>query len=85
MFNKAASKLNTKGIINLKKYSHYLANKNKKTNIKLMMSYTAEDKLPKDFFQETLKGKAEMIKKYYKRHWKSISVYCSHWAKYGHI
>ena len=30
------------------------------------MSYTAEDKLPQDFFQETIKEKAEMIKKYLK-------------------
>ena len=30
------------------------------------MSYTAEDKLPEDFFQETLKEKAEMPKKYLK-------------------
>ena len=30
------------------------------------MSYTAEDKLPEDFFQETLKEKVEMLKKYIK-------------------
>ena len=30
------------------------------------MSYTADNKLLKDFFQETLKEKAEMIKKYIK-------------------
>ena len=30
MFNKAASDLNTKGIINLKKYNHYLATKTSK-------------------------------------------------------
>ena len=30
------------------------------------MSYTAEDKLPKDFFQETIEEKAEMIRKYLK-------------------
>ena len=30
------------------------------------MSYTAEDKLPKDFFQETIHVKAEMIRKYLK-------------------
>ena len=30
------------------------------------MSYTAEDKLPEDFFQETLKEKAEIFKKYIK-------------------
>ena len=30
------------------------------------MSSTAEDKLPEDFFQKTLKEKAELIKKYIK-------------------
>ena len=30
------------------------------------MSYTTEDKLPEDFFQKTLKEKAELIKKYIK-------------------
>ena len=30
------------------------------------MSYTAEDKLPKDFFQDTIQEKAEMIRKYLK-------------------
>ena len=30
------------------------------------MSYTAEDKLPKDFFQEIIEEKAEMIRKYLK-------------------
>ena len=30
------------------------------------MSYTVEDKLPKDFFQETIEEKAEMIRKYLK-------------------
>ena len=30
------------------------------------MSYTAEDKLPEDFFQETIQEKAEMIRKYLK-------------------
>ena len=30
------------------------------------MAYTAEDKVPKDFFQQTLKEKAEMITKYIK-------------------
>ena len=30
------------------------------------MEYTTEDKLPEDFFQQTLKEKAEMIKKYIK-------------------
>ena len=30
------------------------------------MAYTTEDKLPEDFFQQTLKEKAEMIKKYIK-------------------
>ena len=30
------------------------------------MSSTAEDKLPEDFFQKTLKEKAELIKKYNK-------------------
>ena len=30
------------------------------------MSYTASDKLPEDFFQETIEEKAEMITKYLK-------------------
>ena len=30
------------------------------------MSYTAGDKLPEDFFQETIEEKAEMIRKYLK-------------------
>ena len=30
------------------------------------MSYTASDKLPEDFFQETIEEKAEMIRKYLK-------------------
>ena len=30
------------------------------------MSYTAEDKLPEDFFQETIQEKVEMIRKYLK-------------------
>ena len=30
------------------------------------MLYTTEDKLPKDFFQETIQEKAEMIRKYLK-------------------
>ena len=30
------------------------------------MSYTASDKLPEDFFQETTEEKAEMIRKYLK-------------------
>ena len=30
------------------------------------MSYTAEHKLPKDFFQETIQEKAEMLRKYLK-------------------
>ena len=30
------------------------------------MSYTASDKLPEDFFQETIEEKAEMIMKYLK-------------------
>ena len=30
------------------------------------MSHTAEDKLPKDFFQDTIQEKAEMIRKYLK-------------------
>ena len=30
------------------------------------MSYTAEDKLPNDFFQETIQEKAEMLRKYLK-------------------
>ena len=30
------------------------------------MSYTTSDKLPEDFFQETIEEKAEMIRKYLK-------------------
>ena len=30
------------------------------------MSYTVEDKLPEDFFQDTIQEKAEMIRKYLK-------------------
>ena len=30
------------------------------------MSYTVEDKLPKDFFQDTIQEKAEMVRKYLK-------------------
>ena len=30
------------------------------------MSYTAEDKLPEDFFQDTIQEKAEMLRKYLK-------------------
>ena len=52
MFNKAASDLNNKGIINLKKFKPYL------------VSYTVSDKLPEDVFKDTIEEKAEMIRKY---------------------
>ena len=42
-----------------------------------MMAYTAEDKLPGDFFQQTLKEKAEMIKKYIKDTG-NLLVFCAH-------
>ena len=42
-----------------------------------MMEYTAEDKLPEDFFQQTLKEKAEMIKKYIKDTGNPL-VFCAH-------
>ena len=42
-----------------------------------MMEYTIEDKLPEDFFQQTLKEKAEMIKKYIKDT-RNPLVFCAH-------
>ena len=65
MFNRAASDLNTKGVINLKKYTIF-SEENIETIMKFTMSYTTEDKLPKDFFQETIHEKAKMIRKYLK-------------------
>ena len=41
------------------------------------MAYTTEDKLPEDFFQQTLKEKAEMIKKYIKDTGNPL-VFCAH-------
>ena len=49
------------------------------------MSYTVEDKLPEDFFQETIQEKVEMIKEVFKGCGKAIGVFHSHWAKYDHI
>ena len=42
MFNKAASDLNTKEIINLKKYNHYLVKK----SIKACLDYVYQSKCP---------------------------------------
>ena len=68
MFNKAASDLNNKGIINLKKYNQYLVKKSSKPIYFTdpIMSYTASDKLPEDFFSKTIEEKAKMIRKYLK-------------------
>ena len=41
------------------------------------MEFTIEDKLPEDFFQQTLKEKAEMIKKYIKDTGNPL-VFCAH-------
>ena len=42
-----------------------------------MMEYTVEDKLLEDFFQQTLKEKAEMIKKYINDTGNPL-VFCAH-------
>ena len=42
-----------------------------------MMEYTIDDKLLEDFFQQTLKEKAEMIKKYIKDTGNPL-VFCVH-------
>ena len=42
-----------------------------------MMEYTTDDKLPEDFFQQTLKEKAVMIKKYIKDTENPL-VFCAH-------
>ena len=42
-----------------------------------MMEYTIEDKLLEDFFQQTLKETAEMIKKYIKDTGNPL-VFCAH-------
>ena len=66
MFNRAASDLNTKGIINLKKYNCYLETKNIQTYMKEKMSCTVNNKLPEALFIDTLTEKVEMLKKYLK-------------------
>ena len=66
MFNHAASNLDTKGIINLKKYNCYLVKKSVKTYLNDNISYMASDKLPEKFFVDTLTEKAEMLKKHLK-------------------
>ena len=50
MFNRAASALNTKGVINLKKYNRYLVKKTSKPMKNLQCHTQQEDKLPEDFF-----------------------------------
>ena len=50
MCNHAASDLNDKGVINLKKYSKYL---NKKSKL-IKMAYAADEKIPKTLFVATV-------------------------------
>ena len=54
-------------------------------SISSLMSYTASDKLPEDFFQETIEEKAGDDQEIFKRHRQSFSVFYTHWAKYGNI
>ena len=59
--------LNNKGIINFKKYNSYIVKKVIKTCLDyIKMFLTVNDKLPEAFFIDTLKEKAEMLKKYLK-------------------
>ena len=65
MFNHAATNLNDKGVINLKKYSKYLYRKSKPN---LKMNYPINKKMPQALFIQLLTNKALMLKKTFKGH-----------------
>ena len=49
------------------------------------MSYSSSDKLPKNFFQNTIEEKVEMIRKYLKDMGDPLGIFYTYWTKYGHI
>ena len=62
MFNHAATDLNDKGIINLKKYSRYLS----KNLNQCKMEYPIDQKMSENDFVQLLADKANMLKKHLK-------------------
>ena len=62
MFNCAATDLNDKGVINLKRYSKYLY---KKIQAHIMV-FAADEKMPETFFITLLTEKVNIIKEHLK-------------------